>query len=322
MSTLAEDQRLARLMGRRYKHLRLEWRPDIQAVRVATQVKPIQCYSLGAMTELRQMLSDIEECQGLVKHFVMTSGVPGVFNYGGDLGLFVQLVKARDAHTLRQYGRMCVDLLWWMECAAERGVHTVVLVQGTTLGGGLESTLPFHHVIFEESAKAGFPEVRFNLFPGMGAWHFMMRKSSETIAKKLILGGAPHAASQLLEMGVIDEVVPDGTGDAAVDAYLNTAHARHRGILGALLAQRHVKPITLESLLTVVDVWVDTALTLTRRDMALMERLAQQQARNIAGLGNEEAMDTITRTERDAAFRREFGQEHTGITEWGALEAG
>ena len=43
--------------------------------------------------------------------------------------------------------------------------------RATRSGGGLESVLPFHKVIFERSAQAGFPEVLFNLFPGMGAWH-------------------------------------------------------------------------------------------------------------------------------------------------------
>ena len=59
-------------------------------------VKPIQCYSLAAMAELQQVFNDITANPGLVKHFVMASGTPGVFNFGGDLSLFVLLVRARD----------------------------------------------------------------------------------------------------------------------------------------------------------------------------------------------------------------------------------
>ncbi|TXC65862.1 hypothetical protein FSC37_07165 [Piscinibacter aquaticus] len=138
-------------------------------LRVRTCVKPIQCYSLAGMTELQRMLDDIAENPGLVRHFVLSSDVAGVFNFGGDLALFVLLVRAQDIDSLKMYGRRCIDLVWWMETAASRGIHTTVLVQGDTLGGGLESVLPFHKVIFERSAQAGFPEVLFNLFPGMGA---------------------------------------------------------------------------------------------------------------------------------------------------------
>ena len=160
---------IAALLSRPYKYVRLEWSSELSALRVRTCVTPIQCYSLSAMGELQRVLLDVADNAGLVKHFVMTSDVPGVFNFGGDLSLFVLLIRARDHESLRLYGRRCVDLLWWMETAAQLGVHTTVLVQGDTLGGGLESVLPFHKVIFERSAQAGFPEVLFNSFPGMGA---------------------------------------------------------------------------------------------------------------------------------------------------------
>jgi len=42
------------------KTIRLEWSSDLAMLRVRTCVKPIQCYSLAAMSELQQMLSDIE----------------------------------------------------------------------------------------------------------------------------------------------------------------------------------------------------------------------------------------------------------------------
>jgi DSF synthase len=107
----------------------------------------------------------------------MASDVRSVFNFGGDLSLFVLLVRARDLDSLKLYARRCVDLVWWLENAAQIGVYTTALVQGDTLGGGLESALLHHNVIFERGAQAGFPEVLFNLFPGMGAWHLAIRKA-------------------------------------------------------------------------------------------------------------------------------------------------
>ena len=178
------------MLARPYKYLNLEWNAELGMLRVRTCVKPIQCYSLAGMTELQRMLDDIAENPGLVRHFVLSSDVAGVFNFGGDLALFVLLVRAQDIDSLKMYGRRCVDLVWWMETAALRGVHTTVLVQGDTLGGGLESVLPFHKVIFERSAQAGFPEVLFNLFPGMGAWQFTIRKAGFAVANDMILTAA------------------------------------------------------------------------------------------------------------------------------------
>lgn len=305
---------LTALMTRPYKYIRLEWSPELAALRLRTCVKPIQCYSLAAMAELQRVFSDIAENPGLVKHYVMTSDVPGVFNFGGDLSLFVLLIRARDVESLRMYGRRCIDLVWWMENASRLGVHTTVLVQGDTLGGGLESVMPFHKVIFERSAQAGFPEVLFNLFPGMGAWDFTIRKAGFAIANEMILSGRLYTAEQLQRRSLVDLVVEDGEGEAAIEAVLRSVNPRLRGTLAALEARRHAAPITYESLMTIVDQWTETALQLTDRDLRLMERLARAQVRK-AGGGSEGAVAEIKQIELDTAW----GEERTGITEWGAF---
>jgi DSF synthase len=306
---------LLRLLGRPYKYLRLEWTSELGLLRARTCVKPIQCYSLGAMTELQQMLTDIQAAPGVVRHFVMTSDVHGVFNFGGDLALFVLLVRSQDVDSLRMYGRRCVDLVWWMENAARRGVHTTVLVQGDTLGGGLESVMPFHKVIFERSAQAGFPEVLFNLFPGMGAWNFTIRKAGFAVAKDMILSGRLYTAAELMERGLVDMVVDDGEGEAAIDEVVRTVEPRLRGTLAALEAQRLAAPIAYETLAAIVDQWAEVALTLTNRDLKLMERLARAQVRK-AGGGDEGAVEEIKRMELDTAWGTERG---TGVTAWGEL---
>jgi len=308
---------LVTLMTRPYRYIALEWNEELKALRLRTRVKPIQCYSLAAMAELQRVFTDMSENPGLVKHYVMTSDVPGVFNFGGDLSLFVLLIRARDIESLRMYGRRCVDLIWWMENASSLGIHTTVLVQGDTLGGGLESVMPFHKVVFERSAQAGFPEVLFNLFPGMGAWNFTIRKAGFSVANEMILSGRLYTAEQLLQRQLVDLVVDDGDGEAAIETVMRTVHPRLRGTLAALDARRRAAPITYEGLMEIVGQWVDSAMTLTDRDLRLMERLARAQARKAGGAA-EGAVDEIKRIELDSAWGEERG---TGITAWGGLPA-
>jgi DSF synthase len=299
---------VAGLLGRPYKTIRLEWSSALQLLRVRTCVKPIQCYSLAAMGELQQMLTDISSNPGLVRHFVMTSDVPRVFNFGGDLALFVLLVRAGDVDSLKLYGQRCVDLVWWMENAAHLGVHTTVLAQGDTLGGGLESVLPFHKVIFERSAQAGFPEVLFNLFPGMGAWDFTIRKAGFAVANEMILSGRLYSAEELHYRRLVDVVAEDGEGEAAIERVVQEVDPRHRGTLAALRAQRLAAPIRYETLMAIVDLWAESALGLTDRDLRLMERLARAQARK-AGGADEGAVDEIKRMELENAW----GERRTGM---------
>ncbi len=315
---------LPAILARPYKYLRLEWSSDLAMLRVRTCVTPIQCYSLAGISEMQRVLDDISANPGLVRHLVVSSDVTGVFNFGGDLALFVLLVRAQDIDSLMLYGRRCIDMVWWLENAAQRGVHTTVLVQGDTLGGGLESVLPFHRVIFERSAQAGFPEVLFNLFPGMGAWNFTIRKAGFAVANEMVLSGRLYTADQLFRRGLVDLVVEDGEGELAIDTVVRHVDPRLRGTLAALQAQRFAAPIPYESLLAIVEQWAHAALGLTTRDLRLMERLARAQVRKVGG-GHEGAVEEIRRIELDTAWGEErsgqsvWDEGPTGITAWTEL---
>ena len=62
----------------------------------------------------------------------------------------------------------------------------------------------------------GFPEVLFDLFPGMGAYSFLCRRVSPARAEKLMLDGSIYTSEQMLQMGIVDLVVPRGQGVQAV----------------------------------------------------------------------------------------------------------
>jgi DSF synthase len=308
------DTALPSAFCRPYKYIRLDWQPEFSVLTLRVAVRPIQCYSLAALAELQQVFNDISANPGLVRHFVMASDVRGVFNFGGDLSLFVLLVRARDLESLRLYARRCIELVWWWENAAHLGVHTIALVQGDTLGGGLESALLHHTVIFERGAQAGFPEVLFNLFPGMGGWNLTIRKAGFAVANDMILSGQIYTADQLHRRGLVEHVVDDGMGEQMVEHCVRTMEPRFRGIIAALQARRIAAPITHESLQAIVDHWAVTAMGLTNRDMRLMERLARAQVRKVGG-ADEGAVEEIKRMELDTAW----GVERTGVSEWATL---
>lgn len=297
------DQRaLDAILGRPYRTLKLEWEPDLAMLRVRTGVRPIQCYTLAAMTELQFCFDDVAAYPGLVRHLVMSSDVPSVFNFGGDLALFVLLARAGDVDSLKMYGRKCIDLIWWMETADSRGVHTVAMLQGDALGGGLEAALSFHKIIAERNVQAGFPEVLFNLFPGMGAWNFTIRKAGFAVANDMVLSGRLYSAEELLQRGVVDLVVESGEGEAAMMQLVRGVDPRHRGTLAALKARRIAAPIDYADLERIVDDWAHGAVRLTDRDLRLMERLARAQVRKIGG-ADDGAIEEIKRIELEAAWQ-------------------
>ena len=80
-------------------------------------------------------------------------------------------------------------------------------MQGDALGGGFECALASDLIVAEERAQLGFPEILFNLFPGMGAYSLLSRRVGMKGAEKMILSARLYTAEELHELGVVDLLV-------------------------------------------------------------------------------------------------------------------
>jgi len=220
------------------------------------------------------------DCMGKqypIEYVVLASDKPGVFNLGGDLDLFKKLIGEHDRAELLRYGRACIDVLYSNYMAFDLPVTTISLVQGDALGGGFEAALSGDMIVAEKSARFGFPEILFNLFPGMGAYSFLDRRIGQHGAEELISSGQIYSAQQMLEKGVIDLVVEDGQGEAGIASLIDRRKRSQNGFAALAQARRRVHRIQFPELLDIVEIWVDSALRLNLRDLKLMQRLVSRQ---------------------------------------------
>jgi DSF synthase len=158
---------------------------------------------------------------------------------------------------------------------------TFSLVQGDALGGGFEAALSATVLVAEESARMGFPEILFNLFPGMGAYSFLSRKIGRRAAEELITSGTIYGARQLFDLGVVDVLTPDGTGEAAIYSYVRKHSKAANGRRAFERVRNEIAPISRDELMRVVEIWADAALKIQDRDLKMMERLVRAQQRTI-----------------------------------------
>jgi DSF synthase len=247
---------------------------------------PRPCFNPSLLADIRAYYEFLAQSGGVVQcageehpidYVVLASGMPGVFNLGGDLDLFKQLIGSRDRAGLLRYGRACIDVLYRNYLAHELPVTTISLVQGECLGGGFEAALSSDVIVAEKNARFGFPEILFNLFPGMGAYSFLDRKIGQKGAEQLISSGKIYSADEMLAWGVVDVVAEDGQGEAEVGALIKRRTRMRNGLAALSATRRRVHSITFEELLDVVQIWVDAALRINLRDLKLMQRLVSKQ---------------------------------------------
>ena len=220
---------------------------------------------------------------GVLPHVVLASDAD-VFNLGGDLELFSQLIRAGDRDTLLDYARRCVRGVNAFHVGLDAGAHTIALVQGNALGGGFEAALSCHTIVAEEGVQMGLPEVLFDLFPGMGAYSFLCERIAPHLAEKLMLEGQVFDAGELHRMGLVDVLVPRGEGVLAVEEVIRG----NRRIPHARAAMQQVRQLTRAStedqMMRITEIWVDTALALGEKSLRTMDRLVRAQERRSAPL--------------------------------------
>lgn len=268
----------------------------------------VPCFNQNLLSELRRYHQSIEDSGGKIcldeashsiNYLVLGSKVPGVFNLGGQLELFSRLIRNADQNALMHYATMCIDAMASRILHCDLPLITISLVQGDALGGGFEAALTSDIIIAERSSKMGFPEILFNLFPGMGAYSFLARKIGAIEAEKMILSGKLYSAEELYSLGVVNVLVEDGEGEEAVYDYVERQSRRSNGYMAVQKAKQRFNPVTYQELIDITSIWVDAALRLNDKDLRVMDRFVRSQKKLFAKADEVQSPVAICHERRD-----------------------
>src|SRR5689334_21205208 len=87
----------------------------------------------------------------------------------------------------------------------------VAAIHGYALGGGLEIALASHYRVAVPSAKVGLPEVLIGILPGSGGTQRLPRLIGPKAAMEMIVSGRHVPAEEAHRLGIIDELVAEGS---------------------------------------------------------------------------------------------------------------
>jgi 3-hydroxyacyl-CoA dehydrogenase/enoyl-CoA hydratase/3-hydroxybutyryl-CoA epimerase len=171
----------------------LEWNM-VGAVNVLNQ------QSIQALTEVVEKVASDDAIRGAV----LTSAKEG-FSSGGDIGELFELETVEDVMSM---GRAIHYVFRRLETC---GKPIAVVMDGPTLGGGLELCLACHFrvVTARQSTVLSFPEVGIGLFPGAGGTQRFPRLVGLQESLLPLLQGKPLSPSEAQRIGLVSVVVAD-----------------------------------------------------------------------------------------------------------------
>jgi DSF synthase len=238
---------------------------------------PRPCFNPELLKDISTLALAAKKSGMPIDFWVTGSTVPGLYNVGGDLSYFAQHIRAGERSQLMGYARACVDAVYQAMTGFGVGAISIALVEGTALGGGFEAALAHEYVLAQKGVKLGFPEIAFNLYPGMGAYSLVARKAHMRLAEQLISSGESFTAEWHHEKGLVDRVFEPGEGYVATRTFIDSIRPKLNGIHAMLRTRRRVLPITKAELLDITEDWADSAFRLEEKDLAYMERLVMLQ---------------------------------------------
>jgi 3-hydroxyacyl-CoA dehydrogenase/enoyl-CoA hydratase/3-hydroxybutyryl-CoA epimerase len=163
----------------------------------------VNTLSRTMLREFEALLAELEEDRS-VKAMVLRSGKPDNFIAGADIKDFLSIRSALEGETLSRTGQAFLDRLEALP------VPVVVAINGSCLGGGLETALACRYRVASDDPKTvlGFPEVMLGLLPGAGGTQRLPRLIGLRASLDMILTGRNLRATRALRAGLVDEVAP------------------------------------------------------------------------------------------------------------------
>ncbi|MES2124218.1 MAG: fatty acid oxidation complex subunit alpha FadJ [Gemmatimonadota bacterium] len=214
----------------------LERRGGVTLVTFDLPNESVNTISKAVGWELEEVLTRLASDEP-TKAIVLRSGKPDSFIAGADIDEFVQLRTVEEAVRLSRDGQLL------MQRAADSTKPIVVAIHGACLGGGLELALACHYRVATDHPKTqlGLPETQLGLIPGAGGSNRLPRLVGVRAAFDIILAGKSVRGRKALQIGLIDELVPEAilleTAIAAAErlARGGSRSKRRGGLSGALL---------------------------------------------------------------------------------------
>jgi len=265
-----------------YRELEIQYDVELRALWCHMWPAARPCCTPELLAEVQRLLYAVEQyakhesdnaARDTLRYLIIASRVPGVFNLGGDLSLFLKLIRSGNREHLLHYAKSSIDIV---HASHHLPITTIALVQGDALGGGFEGALTSRVLVAERQARMGLPDVLFNLFP-ISAYSLLARRLGPAHAERMILSGRMYTAEELYDMGVVDVLAENGEGEQAVGTYIKKQNRANNTYQAIHKIRQFYDPISYDELMHIAAVWVDTALQMNERDLRVMERLAQSQ---------------------------------------------
>ena len=180
---------------------------------------PVNVLNVALLHELASLLDEAAQ-DASVRVLLLTGAGEKIFSAGVDVA---EHTADHAATMLKAFHRVTRQL-------HDFPLPTVVALNGSALGGGLELALACDMIVAVEDAQFGQPEIRLGVLAPVAAI-LLPRLLPPALANEMLLGGAAIDAATALQHGLVNRVFPRAAFDQSVASFLQTYLQHSRSAL-------------------------------------------------------------------------------------------
>lgn len=163
---------------------------------------PVNVLKDELLSELEETVDELINNES-VRVLIITGAGEKAFVAGADISQFPEM-RSESSKGIVEKGKIIFDKI-------ENAPFPIIgVLNGYTLGGGLELALACDFRIAAQNAIFGFPEVGLGIYPGYGGTQRLPRLVGIGKAKELIFSGETIDADEAIRIGLVEQLTPVG----------------------------------------------------------------------------------------------------------------
>lgn len=186
-----------------YKRFSISIKKRIAVLRI-TRIEKKNAIDTIMITEIADICRFLNNDENIGA--VIITGSTDIFSAGGDIGDWGSLSTNVFVHSWLREGNLAFDALAGLK------QPVIAVLNGPTLGGGLELAACADYRIGEVGCEIGQPETLLGVIPGWSGTQRLRRRFGGQIVRRMAIFGEVFSAEESLTLGLIDQLEETGDG--------------------------------------------------------------------------------------------------------------
>lgn len=173
-----------------------------RAIITMSRPENMNALNVEVMTQLDNKFSQADARHDIDTIIITGSGK--AFVAGADINFFVKNIKSNTIDNIVAFTKYGHKVFEKIDTSSKK---VAVILNGLTLGGGIELALCADVILAVPKAKIAFPETSIGIYPGLGGTQRAALRVGKGLAKYLVLTGQMLGGKQAKEIGLIDDII-------------------------------------------------------------------------------------------------------------------